>query len=301
MVQPMETHTNRGGLPRLGLAAGVGLVLALGGCAGRGGQPGAAQGEGCRAQLTSFNEAGDTFVRPSRPRWSWRPRPAAPPPTGLHDEMTRENADLDSLQIAFDSLLYCRWIEARTVRADFAARRVSRPQAEARMAALRARLRADLDRARAVLAELEQRAAARDPALEVMAPGSRDATERNRRARGDATSVVAAATVPLRLRPDAGAPEVGHVAAGQNVTVRPAENGFAYVEGGGQARGYAPAGAFQAAGRALAAQRAAEGRDPPATVAIRRLAATNLARRDNFAESVTLAETAAVSGFEMAS
>ncbi|MBR0645813.1 hypothetical protein, partial [Plastoroseomonas hellenica] len=125
----METHMHRGGLPRLGLAAGFGLVLALGGCAGRGGQ-GAAQGEGCRAQVTSFNEAGDTFVRPTRPRWNWRPRPAAAAPTGLDAEMTRENADLDSLQIAFDSLLYCRWIEARTVRADLTAGRVPRPQAE---------------------------------------------------------------------------------------------------------------------------------------------------------------------------
>lgn len=299
MVRFMETRVQSGGLPRLGLAMGVGLILALGGCAGRGGQAGAQ--EGCRAQLSSFNEAGDTFVRPTRPRWSWRPRPAAPPPTGLDAEMTRENADLDSLQIAFDSLLYCRWIEARTVRADLTAGRVPRPQAEARMAALRARLRTDLDRARSVLAELEQRAAAREAALEAVAPGSRDAAARRRSARGAATSVVAAATVPLRLRPDAGAPEVGRVAAGQNVTVRPAENGFAYVEGGGQARGYAPAGAFQAAERALAAQRAAEGRDAPATAAVRRLAATNIARRDNFSESVTLAENAAVSGFELAS
>lgn len=300
MVRFMETQGQNGGLPRLGLAMGVGLILTLGGCAGRGGQAGA-QGEGCRAQLSSFNEAGDTFVRPTRPRWSWRPRPAAPAPTGLDAEMTRENADLDSLQIAFDSLLYCRWIEARTVRADLTAGRVPRPQAEARMAALRARLRADLDRARTVLAELEQRAAAREAALEAVAPGSRETAARSRRARGAATSVVAAATVPLRLRPDAGAPEVGRVAAGQNVTVRPAENGFAYVEGGGgQVRGYAAAAAFQAAERALAAQRAAEGRDSPTTAAIRRLAATNIARRDNFSESVTLAENAAVSGFELA-
>jgi hypothetical protein len=294
----METRIRH--RPPLTLALGLGVTLALGGCATRGGGA-AAQGEGCRAQLTSFNESGDSFVRPSRPRWSWRPAPAAPPPTGLDGEMTRENADLDSLQIAFDSLLYCRWIEARTVRADLAAGRVPRPQSEARMAALRARLRTDLDRARTVLAELEQRAAAREAALEALAPGSRASAARTRNARGGSTPVVAAATVPLRLRPDAGAPEVGRVAAGQTVTVRPAENGFAYVEGSaGQVRGYAAAAAFQAAERALAAQRSAEGRDAPQTAAVRRLAATNLARRDNFAESVTLAENAAVSGFELA-
>ncbi|HEY4249891.1 MAG TPA: hypothetical protein VGM87_01755 [Roseomonas sp.] len=295
----MNIRTWVGPLPGLGLAAGLGVALLVAGCANRAGQ--GAQDEGCRAQLTSFNEAGEGFVRPARPRWSWRPRPAAPPPVGLDGEVTRENADLDSLQIAFDSLLYCRWIEARTVRADMAAGRVPRPQSEARMTALRARLRADLDRARAVLAELEQRAAAREDALEAVAPGSRQAAARVRSARGAATQVVAAATVPLRLRPDAGAPEVGRVAAGQNVTIRAAENGFAYVEGASQLRGYAAAAAFQVAERALAAQRAAEGRESAATGAIRRLAATNLARRDNFAESVTLAENAAVSGFELGS
>ncbi|MBR0653120.1 hypothetical protein GXW78_25920, partial [Roseomonas terrae] len=106
---------------------------------------------------------------------------------------------------------------------------------------------------------------------------------------GATRRVTAAATVPLRLRPEAGAPEIGRVAAGQTVQVRPAQSGFALVEGQGQ-RGYAPAGAFQIAEIAPAAATGGP---------VRQLAATNIARRDNFAESLALARDAAVSGFEL--
>jgi hypothetical protein len=99
--------------------------------------------------------------------------------------------------------------------------------------------------------------------------------------------------VPLRLRPEAGAPEIGRVAAGQAVTVRPSQSGFALVEGQGGLRGYAPAGAFQIAERAPAAVSGGQG------AAVRQLVATNIARRDNFAESLGLAREAAVSGFEL--
>jgi len=280
------------------LALGTGLLIAgcvpPGGLAGRGASD---PNEGCAAQKTSFVSAGDPLLRQAQPQ---RPGPRAdlsrqrPAEAGtdLQGTLARENSALDSLQIAFDSLLYCRWIEARTVRADLAAGRVPRAQSEQRMAALRARLRADLDRARAVLADLERQAAERAPALEQQAPGVTATAPRGRGA-NQARPVVAAATVLLRLRPEGGAPEVGRIAAGEGVSVRPATGGFAAVESGGQLRGYAPAGAFQVAERAA---RPAERAASP----LRTLAATNIARRDNFAESVALAESSAVSGFELA-
>jgi hypothetical protein len=65
------------------------------------------------------------------------------------------------------------------------------------------------------------------------------------------------------------------------------------VEGQGGLRGYAPTGAFQIAERAAPAAVSGPG------VEIRQLVATNIARRDNFAESLGLAREAAVSGFEL--
>lgn len=282
------------------LAAGASLVLNA--CVPPGGVADA--GEGCRNQLASFNGAGDAFLSASGgqqtdlgqlPRGTvatnFGRAPAAAPATGLDGTLSQENAELDALQIAFDALLYCRWIEARTIRAELAANRVARPAAEARMAALRARLQRDLSRAQAVLDSLERRAAGREAAIEAVAPGSRAAAQAARRG-GPTRRVVAAATVPLRLRPESGAPEIGRVAAGQAVTVRPAQSGFALVEGQGGLRGYAPSGAFQVAERAAPVASGAGG-------PLRVLAATNLAKRDNFAESLGLAREAAISGFEL--
>jgi hypothetical protein len=278
---------------RLGLAA----ALALAACAPPGGLAPDA-GEGCRPQLTSFNGAGDAFLSgavqtdPGQlPRGTVATnfgRGAAP--ATLDATLAQENAELDALQIAFDALLYCRWIEARLIRAELAAGRLARPAAEARMAALRGRLNRDLSRAQAVLNGLESRANARAAAVEAAAPGSRAAAAAAR-APGTTRRVVAAATVPLRLRPEAAAPEIGRVAAGQAVSVRPAQSGFALVEGQGGLRGYAPSGAFQVAERVPAAT-------GPASP-VRLLVATNLAKRDNFAESLGLAREAAVAGFEL--
>lgn len=272
-------------------------ALSLAGCMAPGG--GFDAEEGCRPQLTSFNAAGDAFLGNARRDPSGLlPLGAVPTNFGrsadtLDAELRRENAELDALQIAFDALLYCRWIEARLVRAELAAGRIARPVAESRMAALRSRLERDLTRAQAVLDSLEQRASAREAALEAAAPGTREATRRARAETGATRRVVAAATVPLRLRPEAAAPEIGRVPAGQAVTVRPAQSGFALVEGQGGLRGYAPTGAFQIAERTAPA---VAGGGP-----LRQLAATNIARRDNFAESLGLAREAAVSGFELAS
>jgi len=283
--------------------AGLGLLAA--GCA-PGGAGFAAGGEGCGQQLGSFNGAGQAFLAPAAGPATWGSRqpatntnfgrgaPAAAPGGALQATLAQENADLDAVQIAFDALLYCRWIEARTIRAELAAGRTPRPLAESRMAALRARLQRDLARAQAVLESLERRDAERASAVEAAAPGVRRAAAAARSGTGNTRRVVAAATVPLRLRPEAGAPEIGRVPAGQLVSVRPAQSGFALVEGQGL-RGYAPSGAFQVAERA-APQAAAIG--PGGQVRV--LAASNIAKRDNFAESLALAREAAVSGFELA-
>lgn len=289
---------------RRGALAAAGLALVAAGCTG---PIGFDTAEGCRNQLNSFNGAGDAFlgappVDPFGPMprgmtttsFQRGPAAAAPAPVGIDAALSQENAELDALQIAFDALLYCRWIEARTIRAELAARRVARQEAASRMAALRARLQRDLARAQAVLESLERRAAAREPALEAAAPGTRAAAQRTRAAAGATRRVVAAATVPLRLRPEAGAPEIGRLPIGQPVTVRPAQSGFALVEGQGGLRGYAPAAAFQIAEAAPPAP----GSGPGAEVRV--LVASNIARRDNFAESLTLAREAAVSGFELA-
>jgi hypothetical protein len=295
----LRSPSGRAAAPR-GVLLAAAAALAVAACVPPGGGLADAS-DGCRSQVGSFNGAGDAFLG-SGPRqtdpgqlprgtvatnFGRAPAAAPGPAPGLDAALRQENAEIDALQIAFDALLYCRWIEARVIRAELAANRVTRAVAEARMAGLRA-----LARAQSVLDSLERRAGAREAAVEAAAPGTRAAAQAAR-AGGPTRRVVAAATVPLRLRPEAGAPEIGRVAAGQAVQVRPAQSGFALVEGQGGLRGYAPSGAFQVA------ERAAPVLAGPATP-VRQLAATNLAKRDNFAESLGLAREAAVSGFELA-
>jgi hypothetical protein len=101
----------------------------------------------------------------------------------------------------------------------------------------------------------------------------------------------------LRIRPEPGAPEIARVAANEPVTVRPAQANFSLVETSSGIRGYAPANSFP--GRRAAAP-------VPSTASgdgsFRELAASNIAKRDNFAESVADAERATQGqGFELAS
>ncbi|CAA9217924.1 MAG: hypothetical protein AVDCRST_MAG27-314 [uncultured Craurococcus sp.] len=104
------------------------------------------------------------------------------------------------------------------------------------------------------------------------------------------------APVPLRIRPEPTAPEIGRVAANEPVRVKPAGSNYALVETDSGLRGYAPAGSFPGRRPAAAMPAGGEGGG-----GVRELAASNIAKRDNFSESVTNAERAAQGGgFELA-
>ncbi len=259
--------------------------------------PPSADADSCRPQQARYLDVGRGFtpalgIAPGR--WA----DTGPAADDLAGSLAKDNAELDRLQIAFDALLYCRWIEIRTIRADHAAGGLPKPVAQGRLNQAQGRLKQDLDNASRLRARIAERARATDAAVERAQPGLRAALARARAARGAAVPAVASATIALRLRPDPVTPEVGRVAAGGSVTVRPAPDGFAYIESGPEMRGYAPAAAFSVAprGSLLAPLPVAErGGD-----VLRTLAATNLAKRENFFESVELAERSLGTGFELA-
>ncbi|NKC34109.1 hypothetical protein [Falsiroseomonas selenitidurans] len=206
-------------------------------------------------------------------------------------DLAAENAQMDRTQRAFDQLMECRLGQAARIRADLRDGRVARPQAEAAMASLRASTQRDIQLAQTINGRILRRGAEFDTAIETVAPGA------NQAAAQPAPAVAAAARGPvkLRLRPEADAPEVVSLAPREDVTLRPARNGYARVQTAGGLRGYAPASAFPEA-RAL----------PPAAVEqpgdVRSLAASNIARRDDFAASIGTAERLTQGqGFEMAS
>lgn len=216
----------------------------------------------------------------------------------IAQDVSTENASIDRSQRAFDLLMDCRFATVQRIRQDFAAQRLQRGQAQAMLNDVRGRVQRDVALARTINERMGTRGAEFDTAFDTVAPAAK--AQAGARV-GRPVPVTAPRAVALTLRPDSGAPQVGQISARDRVTVRPAHSGFALVETESGLRGYAPASAFPgAAGMAQARQ--ASPNDAPNTGDVRQLAATNIARRDNFSESVATADRlAAGQGFELAS
>ncbi|WP_372620155.1 hypothetical protein [Falsiroseomonas sp.] len=212
-------------------------------------------------------------------------------------DLAVENAQLDRTQLAFNQLMDCRFATAQRVREDLRAGRIQRGQAENAMANLRAMTQRDLQLAQTINGRITERGAQFDTAIETVAPGVKEQVAAGAQV-GRVVPVAARTTVPLKLRPDPAAPEVARVSPRERVTLAPATGGFALVETSTGLRGYAPSSAFPE-GRSLGSR--------PAVAAVanegdvRSLAASNIARRDNFAESVGNAQRLVEGqGFELA-
>jgi outer membrane lipoprotein SlyB len=213
-------------------------------------------------------------------------------------DLANENAQLDRTQLAFNQLMDCRFSTAQRIRADVRSGRLTRPQGEAMMANVRARTQNDIQLAQSINGQITTRGDQFDTAIEQVAPGTKNQVLAGARV-SRPVPVQARATVPLKLRPDPSAPEVAQINPREQVTLQRASGGFALVETASGVRGYAPVSAFPEA-RSL--PQAPSLQNASATDGdVRSLAASNIARRDNFTESVSNAERLAQGqGFELA-
>lgn len=211
-------------------------------------------------------------------------------------DLRNENAQLDRTQLAFNQLLDCRVNTANRIRADVRAGRLSRDQGMALMAYQRDLMRRDVALARQINEKIGTRGAEFDTAIETIAPGTKQTVTARV---GTPRPVMTRVSAPIRIRPDNNAPQIGQLGPNEQVTVRPAAGNFAIVETSTGVRGYVPANAVGVRGlgspTAGVGGRGREGE-------FRQLAASNIARRDNFAESVQTADALAQGqGFELAS
>lgn len=217
----------------------------------------------------------------------------------IANDLSRENAQLDRTQIAFNQLMDCRFNRAQQIREAYRQGRLPQNIAQAQMADLQARTSRDIQLAQTINQRIGTRGAEFDTAIEAVAPGTKDTVLAGKS--GVATvSTRTAAVVPLRLRPDPSSPIIGTVPAAQTVQVRPSSGGFAQVSAPSGQTGFAEVSSF----RGTPAARLASVPDPVSTSSgsgdVRTLAASNIARRENFTESVSTAQRAAASGFELA-
>lgn len=215
----------------------------------------------------------------------------------VQGDLGRENAEIDRTQQAFDALMDCRFGQAKAVRQDVAARRLTPDQGRARMDQVRAWADRDIALARQITGRLQTRGAEFEIAAENLSPGTKDQIAAQKAAAPATRQAVATRVAPVRLRPDPAAPEIATLQPRETVTVTGGRDGFALVETPSGVRGYAQADTLRSGtGRVATSRSGAGGGDD-----VRTLAATNVAKRDNFSESVQVAEQASASGFELTS
>lgn len=212
-------------------------------------------------------------------------------------DLANENRQLDATQLAFNQLVDCRVNAANQIRAGVRAGRIGRDQGMALMTYQRDMMRRDVALAQTINQKIGTRGAEFDSAIETISPGTKGQVQARRAVR--ATPTTARVSAPIRIRPDAGAAEIGQLSRNETVTVSPAQGNFARVETSSGVVGYVPANSVGV--RGLGSPEAGiggRGQDGE----FRQLAASNIARRDNFSESVATADRLAQGqGFELSS
>jgi outer membrane lipoprotein SlyB len=216
----------------------------------------------------------------------------------IMNDLSRDNAQLDRTQVAFNQLMDCRFHSAQRVRVAVREGRISRPAGQAQMADIRARTERDIQLARTISGRIGTRGAEFDTAIDNVVPGGKESVQRAVASRSQSVRVTARQSVPVRLTPSRSSAQVAEISAREVVSARPVRDGFTLVETSSGVRGYAPTEAFQT----TRGQAAALGQAPEAAGGdVRSLAATNLVRREGFNDSLGNVERLAQSGgFELA-
>lgn len=219
-------------------------------------------------------------------------------------DLGRENAQLDRTQVAFSQLMDCRLFAAARVRELVATGRMDRVSGQQQLANIRARFQADIQLAQSINGRISARGTEFDKAIDTVVPGGK-ASIQTAMYRPPPVRVAPRRPVEVKFQPNANSANIARVNQGDVVSVRPGPPGFALVETASGVRGYAPADAFpaqRATARPGAEAPAATGQQAAAAGDVRSLAATNISRRENFAESVGNAERLAQAGggFELA-
>lgn len=204
----------------------------------------------------------------------------------MSQDLGRENAQLDRTQIAFNNLMDCRLRTADSVKEQVRTGRMDRASGQAQMAEIRTRFQNDVALAQTINSRIGTRGAEFDTAIDSAIPGGK-ASLQTAAYRPPTVRVAPRRNIEVKFSPNPDSPRVATIAAREVVAVRPGPPGLAVVETASGVRGYAPADAFPA-------QRAAAA--PEAAGDVRSLAATNISRRENFAESVSHAGRLAQAG-----
>ena len=206
----------------------------------------------------------------------------------IRSDLQAEAFQIDRTQLAFSQLVECRFGQARAIRAAAATGRLPKPYAVQQMAIVRERAKRDLALARLIDTKIQQRGEQFDTAADQVSPGTKSyiADYKSRTQR----TVVAQRPATLRLQPSASAPELAQIRPSERLTVRSTQGDYAVVETESGTRGYA----------ALSSLQLPRAPDAGGGDGVRSLAGSNATRRDSFAQSVAVVESASATSFEIA-
>ncbi len=212
----------------------------------------------------------------------------------VSSDLERENAQIDKTQLAFDQLTDCRFRQAEAIRADYRRGQLPRAQAEAYMAQVRQRSQRDLHLAQLINQQIQDRGQQFQVAATNVAPGLPPA-----QAWDTAQPATVRTSAALKLRPDAHAPNIAELRPQEPVTVKGGRDGYALVETASGAKGYLASSELQGSGSARRTVSVASAAQSTNSGDVRTLAGSNAARRDAFAQSVAVTQSAQASGFEL--
>jgi hypothetical protein len=215
------------------------------------------------------------------------------------NNLTTENTQINDTQIAFNNDMDCRFQQAQSIRAQYAAGSITEAQATTQMTAVKTLAQRDLALAQTINGQIQSRGAQFDTAVTNLnngqaAPGATGAEAMN-------TPASIREATPIYLRPDDSSPVVGQVTRHQAVTLNATSNGYALVQTDDGTQGFAPSSAIGEPGstRSLHVPES----QPIATsgTPVQQLDGSNAASRDAFAQSVSVSQSAVNSGFQLAS
>lgn len=220
--------------------------------------------------------------------------------TRVSGDISRDNAEIDKTQDAFNQLTDCRVRQANAIRAAYRAHSIDRPTAVAQLLVVKQRAMHDTEVAQQIEGQIQDRSAQFQDAADHLAPGTSQAVAAADQPRPSRPATVRRAA-PLKLRPDPAAPDVTSLPAGDRVTVASGRGDYALVETTGGERGYTPFADLAGPGANARAEATSpmSGAQGSGGGDVRTLAGSNAARRDQFAESVSVSKQEAATGFDL--
>ena len=215
----------------------------------------------------------------------------------VSQDLTRENEQIDKTQLAFDQLEDCRFRQAAAINSDYATHRIDRATAEAAMAGVRQHVAKDIALARLINQQIQDRGQQFAVATSNIDPNAAAAI--SAASQPQSQQVVVRSVTPVMMQPSPMAPAIGQLQPQEQVTVSPGRNGYALVQTASGQQGYVSASSLQGAsgGRSISVSGTTQ---PGIAGDVRTLAGSNAARRDDFAQSVSVMEKAQTTGFELA-